>query len=94
MEQAMAKKTKDELPAEQMSFEQALADLEQIVAAMEQGEVPLAESIAQYERGVQMIQRCRGLLEQAEKKIELLAEKDNGKPTTQPLDEPADDEQE
>ena len=90
----MAKKTKDELPADQLTFEQSLVELEQIVAAMEQGEVPLAESIAQYERGVQMIQRCRGLLEQAEKKIELLAEKDNGKPATEPLDEPGEDEQE
>ena len=69
-----------------MTFEQALAELAAIVAAMEQGEVPLAESLDQYERGVQMIKRCRTLLGQAEKKIELLAENEKGKPTTEPLD--------
>lgn len=87
----MAKANTNKLPPEQMSFEQALADLEAIVAAMEQGEVPLAESLEQYERGVQMIKRCRALLAQAEKKIELLSEDEKGKPVTGPLEVPVDE---
>lgn len=84
----MAKNAQNRIAPEQMTFEQALAELEAIVAAMEQGEVPLAESLDQYERGVQIIKRCRGLLASAEKKIELLSEDDKGKPATEPLDEP------
>lgn len=83
------------LAAEQLTFEQALAELEAIVAAMERGEVPLAESLQKYERGVQMIKRCRSLLGQAEKKIELLAESDKGEPVTEPLDSlPQEDDKE
>jgi exodeoxyribonuclease VII small subunit len=83
---------KEQPTPEQLSFEQALAELEAIVAAMERGEVPLAESLEQYERGVQMIKRCRVLLAQAEKKIELLGETDKGEPVTEPLAEPEEPE--
>lgn len=71
-------------PAE-MTFEQSLRELETIVAAMEQGEVPLAQSLEQFERGMAMIKRCEGLLSQAEKKIELLTETPKGAPATAPL---------
>ncbi len=82
----MAKKNQGEkLDPATMSFEQALAELESIVAAMEQGEVPLAESLEQYERGIQLIRRCRALLAQAEAKIELLSEDEKGALVTEPL---------
>jgi len=91
----MAKKTdKTKADPEQMSFEQALAELESIVEAMEQGEVPLAESLEHYERGVRMIKRCRALLADAEKKIELLGEDEKGRPTTEPLDVADEEEDE
>jgi len=54
------------------SFEEALAGLEGIVVAMEQGDVPLAELVAKYEQASSLLTRCRSCLEQAEMTIERL----------------------
>jgi len=56
-----------------MTFEQALAKLEQIVARIESGEAPLEESIEKYAEGIRLIKQCRSILDAAEQKIELLA---------------------
>ena len=58
---------------EQITFEQALEKLEQIVSRIEEGQVPLEESIEQYAQGIELIKRCREILNAAEKKIQLLA---------------------
>jgi len=58
---------------EKLSFEQALARLEQIVSQIEDGKVPLEESIERYAEGIKLIQQCRSILESAEKKIQLLS---------------------
>jgi len=55
-----------------LTFEQALENLEQIVAAIESGEIGLEESIAKYAEGIKLIKHCRGVLDAAEKKIQLL----------------------
>jgi len=55
-----------------LKFEDALARLEEIVAQIEQGKVSLEESIQQYGQGIELIKQCRGILDQAEKKIQLL----------------------
>ena len=55
------------------SFEDALGELEQILADIEGGQVPLEESLVKYERGQFLIQHCRGVLTSAEKQIELLS---------------------
>ena len=60
-------------PGEKLSFEQALEKLEQIVSEIEEGEVPLEESIARYAEGIALIKQCRAILSQAEQKIQLLA---------------------
>ncbi len=60
------------------TFEQALGKLEQIVEQIESGEIGLEESIARYEEGTRLIKQCRGILDAAEKKIELLAKADDG----------------
>ncbi len=52
------------------SFEQAIEQLTQIVSRIEQGQVPLQESLEQYEKGMKLIQYCRGILQDAEKRIE------------------------
>ncbi len=57
---------------ESLTYEQAVADLESIIDRMESGETPLEESLADYERGVGLLKRCRGLISQAEQKIEYL----------------------
>jgi len=57
---------------EKMSFEQALERLEEIVSKIEDGQVPLEESIEKYAEGIKLIDQCRSILDKAEKKIELL----------------------
>ncbi|MHC4415303.1 MAG: exodeoxyribonuclease VII small subunit [Planctomycetota bacterium] len=57
-------------PPEEMSYEQAIAELESIIERIEQGEVGLEESLAEYRRGAALLKRCRGILEAAEQQIE------------------------
>jgi exodeoxyribonuclease VII small subunit len=54
------------------SFEDALAELEQILSDIEGGEVPLEQSLTMYERGQFLIGHCRAVLARAEKQIEVL----------------------
>jgi exodeoxyribonuclease VII small subunit len=54
------------------TFEDALAELEQILSDIEGGQVPLEQSLALYERGQFLIGHCRGVLARAEKQIEVL----------------------
>ena len=61
------------------NFEDALAELEQILSDIEGGEVPLEESLLKYERGQFLIQHCRTVLSKAEKQIEMLG-KEGGEP--------------
>jgi exodeoxyribonuclease VII small subunit len=69
-----------------LSFEKALAELEQIVQKLERGDVPLEESVAIYERGESLKRRCEELLRQAEARVEKIT-LDAGKPAgTEPLD--------
>jgi exodeoxyribonuclease VII small subunit len=70
-----------------LSFEKALAELEQIVQRLERGDVPLEESVAIYERGEVLKRRCEDLLRQAEARVEKITLDASGKPTgTEPLD--------
>ena len=59
-------------PVETMSFEEAMAALEQVVGALERGEVPLDQSIALYERGAKLKAHCAAKLADAEEKVELI----------------------
>jgi exodeoxyribonuclease VII small subunit len=61
-----------------MTFEQALAKLEEIVERIESGEVPLEESIEKYAEGVELIKKCRAILDAAEKRIQLLTKSGPG----------------
>ena len=67
------------------SFEEALAELEQILSDIEGGEVGLEESLVKYERGNFLIGHCRGVLNRAEKQIELLSRAPDGELEAQPL---------
>ncbi len=58
---------------EKLSFEQALANLEDIVTEVEQGDVPLEKSLEKYAKGMGLIKHCREILDQAEKKIETIS---------------------
>ncbi len=59
-------------------FEASLAELEGIVEKLEQGELPLEESLKQFERGVQLTRLCQTALTQAEQKVEILLRKSGG----------------
>ena len=77
-------------PPENLTFEQALAALEQTVRQLEDGQVGLEESLACYERGIGLLKRCYTQLRQAEQKVLLLTGTDaEGTPVTQPFEPPA-----
>ena len=80
----MAKRKGDD-PAE-LSFEERLARLEQIVTKLEAGDVGLDESLKLYAEGSGLIKDCRKTLAEAEKKIAKLTEDAAGKLATEPLE--------
>jgi exodeoxyribonuclease VII small subunit len=70
-----------------LSFERALEELETIVKRLEDGKVPLEESVAIYERGEQLKRRCEELLRQAEARVDKITTDASGQVTgTAPLD--------
>jgi len=70
-----------------LSFERAIEELESIVKRLEEGKVPLEESVTIYERGEAMKRRCEELLRQAEARVDKITTDANGQPTgTEPLD--------
>jgi len=71
------------------TFEEGLAELEQILSDIERGEVGLEETLAKYERGNFLIQHCRGVLSVAEKQIERLGKSAEGELTATPMETPA-----
>ena len=72
---------------EQMSFEAALAELEQIVRSLEQGQAPLDESIELYQRGDRLKRHCEARLKAAQARIEQIALGPDGQPKgTAPFD--------
>jgi exodeoxyribonuclease VII small subunit len=75
-------------PPDCPTFEEALENLETIVHELEEGQIDLAGALARYEQGVKLLKQCFGLLEGAERKIELLSGFDAaGKPLAVPFDD-------
>jgi exodeoxyribonuclease VII small subunit len=72
-------------------FEAALAELEEIVARLEQGELPLEESLRQFERGVVLTRLCQKALGDAERKIRVLAKGPDGELREQDFEAPETD---
>jgi exodeoxyribonuclease VII small subunit len=72
------------------TFEQALERLEAVVAALEDGRIPLSEALARYEEGVGLLAHCYQTLAQAERRIELLSRVDaEGRAHGEPFDDSA-----
>lgn len=70
-----------------MSFEKAIEELETIVKRLEDGKVPLEESVAIYERGESLKRRCEELLRQAEARVDKITTDASGQAvSTEPLD--------
>jgi exodeoxyribonuclease VII small subunit len=61
-------------------FETALAELDALVKKLEDGDLPLEQTLALYERGVQLSRFCHARLEEAERRIEILTERGELKP--------------
>ncbi|MBZ8119348.1 exodeoxyribonuclease VII small subunit [Roseovarius sp. LXJ103] len=79
--------TPDDTPVAEMSFEAAMAELEQVVAKLERGDVALDASITLYERGAELKKRCEAKLKEAEEKVAAITLGPDGAPTgTAPLD--------
>lgn len=70
-----AKAKSDAIPVEKLSFEAALAELEDIVGRLEQGAVDLEDSIALYERGQALKAHCEAKLKAAEGRLEKIVQK-------------------
>jgi len=71
---------------ESLSFEEAFAQLEASVAALQDGHMPLERALQHYQEGMQLAQHCNELLQQAELSVQQLAANSDGTLSIQPLD--------
>lgn len=62
----------------EQTYEESIKELEQLVKDLESGDLSLDESIKKFEKGMKLSKHCSSLLEDAEKKISVLIEKENG----------------
>ncbi|WP_300413901.1 exodeoxyribonuclease VII small subunit [uncultured Oscillibacter sp.] len=74
------------MAAKKMTFEQQIARLEEIVSALEQGDVRLADSLALFEEGTKLIAACTKQLDQAEQQVVKLMKGPDGAPVEQPFE--------
>jgi exodeoxyribonuclease VII small subunit len=65
-------------------FEQALAELEALVARLERGDLPLDEALKTFERGVELTRHCQGALKAAQQRVEILLKR-NGHTEAEPF---------
>ena len=65
-------------------FEQALAELEALVARLERGDLPLDEALKTFERGVELTRHCQDSLKAAQQRVEILLKR-NGRPEVEPF---------
>jgi len=68
-------------PIDEMTFEEAMAELEQVLGQLERGDVALDTSIALYERGAALKARCETKLKEAEEKVAAITLDSDGNPT-------------
>lgn len=61
-----------------IKFEDALKELEEIVGRLEKGDLSLSETLSEYEHGIKLYKQCVAMLEDAEKKIQVLVKDENG----------------
>ncbi|WP_435230453.1 exodeoxyribonuclease VII small subunit [Pseudopelagicola sp. nBUS_20] len=76
------------MTVEELSFEQAMTELEQVVGQLERGDVALEDSITLYERGAKLKKRCEDKLKEAEEKVAAIQLDNGGNPTgLKPVDD-------
>ncbi|GAB5380295.1 MAG: hypothetical protein Alis3KO_09470 [Aliiglaciecola sp.] len=74
-----------------LSFEQAMQELEQLVKEMESGDLPLEQALAKFERGISLARTSQSMLKSAEQKVQILM-KQNGEDQLQDLPQELDDQ--
>ena len=72
-------------PAEGQSFETMMTRLEDLVARLEEGNLPLEDSIRSFEEGMALVRQCTAVLQQAEERIQKLTRDATGAPAVAPL---------
>ncbi|MFC1738477.1 exodeoxyribonuclease VII small subunit [Planctomycetota bacterium] len=77
----MAKKQNNDIG--KLNFENSIKELTAIVEKIEQGKIPLQESLEQYERGMTLINRCREILQKAEQRIEKISKEQKSEDKSQ-----------
>lgn len=78
------------MAAKKVTFEQRIARLEEIVSALEEGDVQLADSLALFEEGTKLIAECGKQLDQAEQKVVKLMKGPDGAPVELPFETEGD----
>ena len=69
------------------TFENQLHRLEQIVRAMEKGDVPLEESLKLFREGTELVRSCGKLLDEAEMQVKMILADENGNPVEEDFDD-------
>ena len=69
-----------------LTFEQAMARLEEIVRLLERGDAPLEEALSLFEEGTTLRKKCSTMLDKAEQKVTKLLAGPDGKPVEEPMD--------
>ena len=89
---AKSAQTKDE-GQDAVTFDEALRQLEELAAKLEEGDIPLEDALNVYERAVGLFSLCRGRLDSMEQRIEVLTGDLDGSLKTEPADLPVDDDE-
>jgi len=71
---------------EPVSFEKSLEELEEIVRRLDAEDLGVEEAMAEYEKGLDALKRCRKILDEAEKKLEVLVKEEDGEAETRAFD--------
>jgi exodeoxyribonuclease VII small subunit len=80
-------KTSTSADANPMSFEQMLKELDEVVRALESGQLSLEDSLARFQKGVEVVKVAQGLLGQAEQRVEILTKAAQDKVESKPFQE-------
>ena len=74
------------MPAKKLTFEQSMARLDEIVAALEKGDTPLEEALALFEEGTSLMKTCSAALDKAEQKVQKLLRGPDGEVVAAPME--------
>lgn len=74
-----------ERETQEPSFEEAMAELERVVARLESGDLTLEAALADFQRGIELVRYCTRKLDEAERKVELLVAGASGETETRPF---------